>query len=169
MEWFFLWHLDLCVCKIPSQMEEFIHIGGQFSISKKFQKKKILFQNHMNWNILQRWNIVHLGEIIFRHLDLRVCKIWAPYEGSGNFSTLVENFPLHKKDCFWLQNCMNWNILQRRLFSEKSENFPLFPKTRKFGKFIYSGLQLDKVSATNRTSPWTSTLTGPCTSPWTSL
>ena len=32
-------------------------------------------------------------------------------------------------------------------FSKKSENFPLFPKTRKFGKFIYSGLQLDKVSA----------------------
>ena len=42
---------------------------------------------------------------------------------------------------------MNWNILQRELFSEKSEIFPLFPKTRKFGKFIYSGLQLDKVSA----------------------
>ena len=55
----------------------------------------------------------------------------------------VEIFPIFstsKKNIFFLQNCKNWNILQRQLFSEKSEIFPLFPLTRKFRKFIYPGL-----------------------------
>ena len=45
---------------------------------------------------------------------------------------------------------MNWNILQRELFSEKSEIFPLFRFFRKFRKFIYSGLQLCQVSAKSK-------------------
>merc|ERR1712001_355131 len=66
-------------------------------------KKKKLFQNHMNWNILQRWKIFHFwwkifhfGEIIFsasRPSRLPNC---IPEGRCGNFSTLLENFPLQK-------------------------------------------------------------------------
>ena len=110
----------------------------------------------MNWNILQRskifhfwWKIFHFGEILFSASRPSRLPNFIPNWEIGNFSTLVGNFPLSKicKKKIFLQNCMNWNILQRELFSEKSEIFPLFPKTRKFGKFIYSGLQLNKVSA----------------------
>ena len=52
---------------------KFFHLGKKFSTSKKFsRKKKFLFQNHMNWNILQRWKFFHFwwknfhfGEILF--------------------------------------------------------------------------------------------------------
>ena len=84
-----------------------------------------------------------LVKFYFRHLDLHVCQISSPMEKFGIFSTLVENFPLSKtckKKKILFQNHMNWVILHRKVFSEKSEIFPLFPKTRKFCKFIYSGL-----------------------------
>ena len=84
-----------------------------------------------------------LAKFCFRVLDLRVCQIWAQ-------RCKVENFPLWwkifhfqkvaKKKKFLFQIHMNWVILHRKVFSEKSENFPLFPKTRKFRKFILSGL-----------------------------
>ena len=112
----------------------------------------------MNWNILQRWKffhfwwkIFHFGEILFSGSGPSRLPNLSPKMQSGKFSTLVENFPLSKscKKKFLFQNHMNWVILHRKVFSEKSEIFPLFPKTRKFCKFIYSGLQLDKVSAKN--------------------
>ena len=113
----------------------------------------------MNWNILQRWKFFHFwwknfhfGEILFSGSGPSRLPNLSPKMQSGKFSTLVENFPLSKsckKKKFLFQIHMNWVILHRKVFSEKSENFPLFPKTRKFGKFIYSGLQLDKVSAKN--------------------
>ena len=122
------------------------HFGGKFSTSKNFQIKK-LFQNHMNWNILQRWKffhfwwkIFHFDEILFSGSGPSSLPNLSPKTQSGNFSTLVENFPLSKsckKKIFLFQNHMNWVILHRKVFSEKSEIFPLFPKTR---KFIYSGL-----------------------------
>ena len=121
-----------------------------FPLRKISKKKKFLFQNQMNWNILQRWKffhfwwkIFHFGEILFSGSGpLRLPNL-SPKMQSGKFSTLVENFPLSKsckKKNFLFQNHMNWVILHRKVFSEKSENFPLFPKTRKFRKFISSGL-----------------------------
>merc|ERR1712030_192250 len=87
----------------------------------------------------------------------RIARIGTFYRGAKNFFfkkchpsrgiLKVENFPLQKKKI--LQNCKNWNILQRELFFEKSEIFPLFPLTRKFRKFIYPGLYVYKVSAKN--------------------
>ena len=47
---------------------------------------------------------------------------------------------------------MNWNILIRELLSDQSENFPLFPLTRKFRRFTYLGLQQCEVPAKNRFS-----------------
>ena len=82
----------------------------------------------------------HFSEICFRVLDLRVCKIWAQ---SGK----VDFKKLQKKKLF--QNHMNWVILHRKVFSEKSEIFPLFPLTKKFRKFLYPGLKLCKVSVKN--------------------
>ena len=67
---------------------------------------------------------------------------FSPNEEIGKFSTLVEKITtsknLQKKKKF-LQNCMNWNILQRELFSEKLEIFPLFQFFRKLRNFNYPG------------------------------
>ena len=51
------WHPDLRVCQILAQIEEVENFPLWWKIFH-FQKKK-LFQNHMNWNILQRWKIFH--------------------------------------------------------------------------------------------------------------
>ena len=120
-----------------------------FPLSKTCKKKKIFLQNCMNWNILQRskifhfwWKNFHFGEILFSASRpsrlpnfIPNGKNWNFFHFGGKFSTFKK---LQKKKLF--QNHMNWVILHRKVFSEKSEIFPLFPKTRKFGKFIYSGL-----------------------------
>merc|ERR1712030_263642 len=61
----------------------------------------------------------------------------SPKMQSGNFSTLVENFPL-SKSCqkkYFLQNCMNWNILQR------SKIFHFWWKTFHFGDILFSAFK----------------------------
>ena len=70
---------------------------------RKISKKKKLFQNHMNWNILQRWKffhfwwkIFHFDEILFSGSGPSSLPNLSPKTQSGNFSTLVENFPLSK-------------------------------------------------------------------------
>ena len=68
-----------------------------------------------------------LVKFYFRHLDLCVCKFnskwrkWKFFHFGGKFFTFKN---LQKKKN--LQNCMNWNILQRGLFHEKSQIFTLF-------------------------------------------
>ena len=129
---------------------KFFHFGGKFSTFKNLQKKKFFCRIAWIGTFCRGRKFSTFGgkistlvKFCFRHLDLRVCQISSPMDKIGLFSTLVENFPLWKickKKTFFLQNCMNWVILHRKVFSEKSEIFPLFPKTRKFCKFIYSGL-----------------------------
>ena len=133
------------------------HFSGKFSTSKNLQKKNFFCRIAWIGTFCRGRKFSTFGgkfstlvKFYFRHLDLRVCQISSPKEKLEFFPLWWKIFHLQKcapKKNFFLQNCMNWNILQRELFSEKSEIFPLFPKTRKFGKFIYSGLQLDKVSA----------------------
>merc|ERR1712030_246389 len=104
-------------------------------------KKKKIFQNHMNWNILQRWKffhfwwkIFHFGEILFSGSGPSRLPNLSPEMQSENFSTLVENFPLSKscKKKFFLQNCMNWNILLR------SKIFHFWWKIFHFGEILFS-------------------------------
>ena len=129
--------------------------SGKFSTSKK----KILFQNHMNWDILQSWKIFYfywkistLVKIFSLFWTSKRAQIqskwrnWKIFHFGGKFSTSKN---LQKKK-FFLQNCMNWNILQRELFSEKSEIFPLFRFFRKFRKFIFLGLQVCQVSGKSK-------------------
>ena len=130
---------------------KFFHFGKKFSTSKKFSRKKN-FYSKITWigTFCRGGNfstfggkISTLAKFCFRVLDLSVCHFWAQI-------CKVEIFPLWwkifhfqkvaKKKKFLFQNHMNWVILHRKVFSEKSENFPLFPKTRKFRKFISSGL-----------------------------
>ena len=128
---------------------KFFHFGKKFSTSKKLKKNKIFIPKSHELEHSAEVEIFPLfggkfstlAKIDFRHLDLHVWLMWTQMRE-------VENFPLwwkifhfqkiKKKKLF--QNNMNWVILHRKVFSEKSEIFPLFPKTRKFCKFIYSGL-----------------------------
>ena len=118
---------------------KFFHFGKKFSTSKKFSRKKN-FYSKITWigTFCRGGNfstfggkISTLAKFCFRVLDLSVCHFWAQI-------CKVEIFPL--SNFFFLQNCKNWVILHRKVFSEKSEIFPLFPLTRKFRKFIYPGL-----------------------------
>ena len=92
----------------------------------------------------------------FRHLDLRVCQISSPMEKLEFFPLWWKIFHFQKlaNKNFVMQNCMNWNILQRELFSEKSEIFPLFRFFRKFRKFIFLGLQVCQLSAKSKKLFW---------------
>ena len=85
----------------------------------------------MNWNILQRWNffhfwwkISHCGEKNSSASGPSRLPTFGQNMQSGNFSTLVDNFPLSKSWNFF-QNYMNQNIQQRKVSSQRSENFPL--------------------------------------------
>ena len=52
----------------------------------------------------------------------------------------VENFPIWKNRKIFFQTLMNWDICSIGKFSDKLENFPLFPLFRKFRNFIHPGL-----------------------------
>ena len=90
----------------------------------------------MNWNILQRWKffhfwwkIFHFGEILFSGSGPSRLPNLSPKMQSGNFSTLVENFPLSKsckKKIFYSK--ITW------IGSFCIEKF--FPKNRKFFHFF---------------------------------
>ena len=111
---FGIWTFSFAKLHPRRKMWKFFHFGGKFSTSKNFQKKKILFQNHMNWNILQRWKffhfwwkIFHFGEILFSGSGPSRLPNLSPKMQSGKFSTLVENFPLSKsckKKKFFIPN-----------------------------------------------------------------
>ena len=126
---------------------KFFHFGKKFSTSKKFSRKKnfipkshelehsaeveifpLLVEKFPLW----RNFVFGFWTLAFATFEPKYAK-WKFFHFGGKFSTF-------KKFFFFLQNCKNWVILHRKVFSEKSEIFPLFPKTRKFGKFIYSGL-----------------------------
>ena len=108
-----------------------------------------------SWNLSKNFQFSNLNsDFIGKFSDFQLSSKFVKYNTLGplsvrSFSKIqretfeVEIFPIFstsKKKFFFLQNCKNWNILQRELFSEKSEIFPLFPLTRKFRKFIYPGL-----------------------------
>ena len=103
----------------------------------------------MNWNILQRWKffhfwwkIFHFGEFFFsasRPSRLPNC---IPDGRCGNFSTLVENFPLRK-----ISKKKNIPKSHELEHSAEVENFPLLVenfqwKIFHFGKFFFQHLDL---------------------------
>ena len=111
--------------------------SGKFSTSKK----KFLFQNHMNWDILQSWKIIYfywkistLVKIFSLFWTSKRAQIqskwrnWKFFHFGGKFSTFKN---LQKKK-FFLQNCMNWNILQR------SKIFHFWWKIFHFGEILFS-------------------------------
>ena len=102
---FFFRHLDLLVSQIASQMADvdICPLWWKIFHFKKFPGKKFLFQNHMNWNIPQRWKFFHFqwknfhfGEILFSGPGPQRLPLLSPNMQSGKFSTFVENFPLSK-------------------------------------------------------------------------
>ena len=85
----------------------------------------------------------------FWNPDLRVCQISAQIKEVDNFPLWWKIFHFQKvpKKKFLFQNHMNWNILHRWLFSDKSENFPLSRFWPKFRNFIVLAPQMCQVSA----------------------
>ena len=134
---FYFRHLDLRVCQISSPKEklEFFPLWWKiFHLQKCAPKKKFFLQNCMNWNILQRWKIFqfwwkifHFGEILFSASRPSRLPNFIPNWEIGNFSTLVENFPLSKI-------CKKKNFCRIAWIGTFCRgNF--FPKNRKFFHF----------------------------------
>ena len=98
--------------------------SGKFSTSKK----KFLFQNHMNWDILQRWKIFyfywknfHFSENFFTLLDFQACP------NSVQMKKL-ENFPLWWKILHFQKPAIKFFFLQifeSGKFSTEVEKFPI--------------------------------------------
>ena len=90
----------------------------------------------MNWNILQRWKffhfwwkIFHFGEILFSGSGPSRLPNLSPKMQSGNFSTLVENFPLSK-------SCKKKNFYSKITWIGSFCIEKFFPKNRKFFHFF---------------------------------
>ena len=104
------------------------------NLSKKFQFSKL------NSDFIGKFSDLQLSPKFVKN-DILGPKSVRSFSEIQRETFEVEIFPIFSTSIFFfLQNCKNWNILQRELFSEKSEIFPLFPLTRKFRKFIYPGL-----------------------------
>ena len=102
----------------------------------------------MNWNILQRWKffhfwwkIFHFGEILFSGSGPSRLPNLSPKMQSGNFSTLVENFPLSK-------SCKKKKIIPKshelghsaqKSFFRKIGNFSTFSKNSKIRQIYLFG------------------------------
>ena len=142
-------HLDLRVSQFASQMEDVENFPPKvenFPLQKNFLEKKIfipkshelehsaeveIFPLLVEKFPLWRNFVFGFWTLAFATFEPKYAK-WKFFHFGGKFSTF--------KNFFFLQNCKNWVILHRKVFSEKSEIFPLFPLTRKFRKFIYPGL-----------------------------
>ena len=118
--------IKYCLKKEALKQRDFEQNIPTFRLKFEFYRK--IFRFSTFFKICKKWRIGALRCTKFQQNPARNFR-------SGNFSDFF-----HFGNFFFLQNCKNWNILQRELFSEKSEIFPLFPLTRKFRKFIYPGL-----------------------------
>ena len=150
MKFFFgIWTFSFAKLHPRRKMWKFFHFGGKFSTSKNFQKKIFIPKSHElehsaeveifpllveNFPLWRNF-VFGFWTFAFAKFEPKDAK-WKFFHFGGKFSTFKK---LQKKK-FLFQNHMNWVILHRKVFSEKSEIFPLFRKTRKFCKFIYSGL-----------------------------
>ena len=126
---------------------------------EKFPKKNFLFQNHMNWNILQRWKffhfwwkIFHFGEFFFRQLDLLVCQIWAQRCKVEIFPLWLKIFQFQvRKLGIFPQNPTTWmHIFWEKFFAETLSscrpeliNFPNFRISGKSGTFSTSSIWVE--------------------------
>ena len=123
------------------------HFGEKFSTSKKKNSSKITwigtFARGGKFSTFGG-KFSTLVKFVFWHQDLRVCQVSARMEEVENFPLWWKIFHLKKKI---FQNYMNWNILRRGKFSDKSENFPLFRFLPKFRNCTHPGLKVCQVSA----------------------
>ena len=138
--------------------------SGKLSTSKK----KYLFQNHMNWDILQSWKIFHFywknfhfSENFFTLLDFQAWPNFIPNWKIGNFSTLVENFPLSKickKKKFFFAELHELEHSAEGTFFRKIGNFSTFPIFSKIPKIYFFGPtsvpSFRKIEETFFTSSW---------------
>ena len=118
------------------------HFGGKFSTSKNLQKKNFFCRIAWIGTFCRGRKFSTFGgkfstllKFYFRHLDLRVCQISSQKEKLEFFQLWWKIFHLQKcapKKKFFLQNCMNWNILQRWKI------FQFWWKIFHFGEILFS-------------------------------